>query len=174
MTTAEIITLPPERWREAKYLRLEALREEPTAFASSYEDERAFSDDVWLARLKAAYERDKNMTFYAQLEGALVGMAGAGWSAKIKLRHVAEVYGVYVSPPMRGRGIAALLIRRLLEELRSLAQIEKASLTVNSESIAAVALYEKLGFEIVGAAKRELKVAGQYYHLHYMEHHFES
>ncbi len=174
VTTVEIITLPPERWREAKHLRLEALRAEPTAFASSCEDERAFSDEVWKTRLASAYERDGNLTFFAEADRALIGMAGAGWSAKIKLRHVAEVYGVYVSPDMRGGGIASRLIRRLLEELRSLGHIEKASLTVNRESIAAVRLYEKLGFEIVGTARRELKVDGCYYDLHYMEHHFES
>ena len=174
MPELTIITLPPERWREAKQLRLEALLAEPSAFASSYEDELAFPDEVWIGRLTSAYEWDGNMTFFAEVGGVLVGMAGAHWSSKAKLRHVAEVYGVYVSPEMRGRGIASALLRRLLEELRTLRQIEKVSLTVNSESIAAVRLYEKLGFEIVGAARRELKAAGRYYDLHYMEHHFES
>ncbi len=46
------------------------------------------------------------------------------------------------------------------------------SLTVNSESIAAGRLYEKLGFEIVGTARRELKVQGRFHDLHYMELHF--
>ena len=106
MSKSVIITLPPERWREAKELRLEALLDTPTAFASSFEDELAFTDAVWIARQKSAYERDGNLTFFAEVDGALVGMAGAGWSAKAKLRHVAEVYGVYVSPEMRGCGLA--------------------------------------------------------------------
>ena len=46
------------------------------------------------------------------------------------------------------------------------------SLALNSESIAAGRLYEKLGFEIVGTARRELKVEGRFYDLHYMELHF--
>ena len=98
-------------------------------------------------------------------------MAGAGWSAKAKLRHVAGVYGVYVSPEARGRGVASALMGRLLDELRSAGQIEKVSLTVNSELPAAIRLYEKLGFEIVGTANRELKVDGRYYDLHMMERH---
>jgi len=169
-----IIILPPERWREAKQLRLQALLAEPTAFASSYAEELALSDDVWIARQTSAYERAGNLTFFAEVDGALVGMAGAGWSAKAKLRHVAEVYAVYVSPEMRGRGIATRLLRRLLEELRSLDQIEKARLTVNSEASAAVALYEKLGFTIIGTAQRELKVDESFYDLHTMELHFAS
>lgn len=172
MTETRIITVPPERWREAKQLRLEALLAEPSAFASSYEDELAFTDEVWVARLTSAYERDGNLTFYAEFEGELVGMAGAGWSRKAKLRHVAEIYSVYVAPELRGRGIARGLMRRLLDELRSMGQIEKVSLGVTSDNAAAVRLYEKLGFAIVGTARRELKIESRYYDLHTMELHF--
>lgn len=172
MNRVKIVVLPPERWREAKQLRLEALLAEPTTFASSYADERAFSDDLWIARLTSAYERAGNLTFFAEVDGALVGMAGANWSAKTKLRHVAEVYGVYVSPEGRGRGIATRLMGWLLDELRLLGQIEKASLSVSSESIAAIRLYENLGFQIVGTARRALKIEGRYQDLHTMELHF--
>ena len=174
MPELTIITLPPARWREAKQLRLQALLAEPAAFASSYEDELAFADEVWIGRSKSAYERDGNMTFFAEADGELVGMAGAHWSAKAKLRHVAEVYGVYVSPDQRGNGVAPRLMRRLLAELRSMGQIEKVSLMVNTEARAAIRLYEKLGFEIVGTAYREEKVGGRYYDLHYMELHLET
>ena len=169
MKTAEFIVLTPERWREAKQLRLEALLAEPTAFASSHEDELAFSDDVWIARLATAYERDGNLTFFAAVDGALVGMAGASWPAREKLRHVASIYGVYISPAQRGQGIAAQLMRRLLDELSALPQLEKVGLTVNSASTPAVRLYERFGFQRVGAARRELRVGGQYYDLLYME-----
>ena len=172
MPQATIITLPPRRWREAKRLRLEALRTAPAAFASSYEDEWAFPADVWIARLTSAWQRDGNLTFYAEADGALAGMAGAGWSSKAKLRHVAGIYGVYVAPAMRGAGIAAALLQRLLDELRSIEHIEKASLTVNRDARAAVRLYERLGFEIVGTARRELKVGGRCHDLHHMELHF--
>jgi len=170
----EIIVLSTERWREARKLRLAALLADPTAFASSYEDELAFSDDVWIERLKSAYERDGNMTFFAEVDGALVGMAGAGWSAKAKLCHVAEVYGVYVAPEERGNGVASRLMRRLLVELQSLGPIEKVSLTVNTESRAALRLYRKLGFAIVGTARHELKVDERYFDLYSMELHFKS
>lgn len=174
MSGPTLVTLPPARWREARTLRLEALRAEPSAFASSYEDELAFPDDVWIARLTSAYQRDGNLTYFAELGGELVGMAGAGWSAKPKLRHVAEVYSVYVSPGMRSRGLATTLMRRLLAELRALDQIEKVNLTVNTEARAAVRLYEKLGFEVVGRARRGLQVGGRYHDSYFMELHFET
>ena len=168
-----IMSLPPERWRDAKALRLEALQLEPQAFASSYAEEAAFADEVWRARLQTAYERDGNLSYFAEREGALVGMAGATWSHRAKLRHAAFVYSVYVSPALRGHGIASALMRTLLDELADGLGFEKVSLTVNCDCLAAIRLYQKLGFEIVGAARRELKIAGRYYDTHFMERHFE-
>ncbi len=171
ISKSAIITLPPEHWRDVKQLRLEALLDTPTAFASSYEDELAFPDEVWWARLRSAYKRDGNLTYFAEVDGALVGMAGANWPAKAKLRHVAEVYGVYVSPDQRGKGLASGLLQRLLAQLRAQGQIEKVSLGVTSDNTVAVRLYEKLGFTIVGTARRELRVDGRYFDLHLMELH---
>ncbi len=172
MTRVRISKLPPARWREARALRLDALKDEPAAFASSYEDELAFSDDLWIGRLESAYARAGNMTLFADADAALVGMAGANWSAKAKLRHVAEIYGVYVAPGQRSKGIATALMRPLLDELRAIGHIEKVKLEVNSEARAAIRLYEKLGFKRVGTARRELKVDGRYFDLQCMELHF--
>lgn len=169
MSETLIIVLPPERWREAKQLRLEALHTEPSAYASSYEDELAFSDNVWTDRVRAASEGDYSIALYAEIGGRLVGMVGTSWSDRLKMRHVAEVYAVYVKPSHRGKGIGKALMRRLLGELKALPQIEKVKLGVTDGNEAAVALYLHLGFEIVGQAKRELQVDGRYYDLQNME-----
>ena len=169
MSAISIIVLHPSRWQEAKRLRLEALRQDPAAFASSYEEAQIYADEVWMSRLTAAFARDGSMTLYAESEGKLLGMAGAAWSSRLKFRHVAEVYGVYVSPAMRGRGVGTKLISALLDELAAQPRIEKVKLSVTSSHEAAVRLYQGLGFEIVGTAKGELKVAGKYHDLHYME-----
>ena len=86
-----------------------------------------------------------------------------------RLRHVAEVYAVYVKPSHRGKGIGKALMRRLLDNLKALPQIEKVKLGVTDGNEAAVALYLHLGFEIVGQAKRELQVDGRYFDLYHME-----
>ena len=160
MNNASIITMPPERWREAKRLRLAALRAEPAAFASSYADELAFSDEVWIKRLTSAFQRDGNMTYFAELNGELVGMAGANWWPREKLRHVATIYGVYVSPEQRSKGIASQLMGAVLAALSALPQVEKVSLTVNSAGEPAIRLYERFGFQRAGRAQRELYVDG--------------
>ena len=169
MRKPSIIVLHPSRWREAKALRLQALLAEPSAFGSSYEDELAFADEVWIKRVTSAFEREGALALYAEVAGDLVGMAGAGWSDRRKTRHVAEVYAVYVKPNHRGKGIGAALVQGLLEELKALPQIEKVKLSVTDSNKAAAALYRRLGFEIVGRARRELLVDSRYHDLHYME-----
>ncbi|MCY4072748.1 MAG: GNAT family N-acetyltransferase [Chloroflexi bacterium] len=169
MAETSIIVLHPSRWREAKQLRLEALQNNPESFASSYEDALSFSDELWQDRVKTALEREGAMALYAEVAGSLVGMAGAGWSDRRKTRHVAEVYAVYVKPNHRGKGIGAALVQGLLDELKALPQIEKVKLSVTGSNQAAVALYRRLGFEIVGNAKRALKIDERYYDLHHME-----
>ncbi|MCY4246240.1 MAG: GNAT family N-acetyltransferase [Chloroflexi bacterium] len=169
-----LIELPTNRWQEARALRLHALRTAPSAFAASYVDELAFADEIWLARADSAARRAGNMTWFAQVDGELAGMAGASWSQREKTRHVAQVYGVYVLPAQRGKGIGSALMQRLLDELARIEQVEKVSLQVNSASRAALALYTKLGFVTIGTAICELKVDGRCYDLDYMELRFQQ
>ena len=169
MAEPSIIVLHPSRWQAAKQLRLEALRNNPEAFATSYEDALSYPDDMWIKRMETAFERDRSIALYVEVDGVLVGMVGAGWSDRRKTRHVAEVYAVYVKPTHRGRGIGAVLMRRMLDELKALPQIKKVKLGVTASNEAAVTLYLRLGFEIVGRAKHALQVNGRYYDLHNME-----
>ena len=52
----EIKKLPPSRWKDFRDLRLEALQNEPLAFASSYEEEKKFTQDEWKRRIKKIFE----------------------------------------------------------------------------------------------------------------------
>ena len=76
MSDVSILVLPPERWREAKQLRLEALHTEPSAYASSYEDELSYPDEVWVKRVKSSSRRATT-----RLRFTLKSMAGwLAWS----------------------------------------------------------------------------------------------
>lgn len=174
MTDISIISLPPSRWREAKSLRLEALQQEPTAFISSCKEESAFADEIWINRVTVAFVRDDNIALYAESAGKLLGMVGAVWSNRRKHRHVAEVYSFYVSPAMRGQGLGTKLMTALLDELAAQPMIEKVRLMVTTSHEAAIRLYQRMGFEIVGRAARELKVNGRDYDLYYMERRLAS
>jgi ribosomal protein S18 acetylase RimI-like enzyme len=65
---------------------------------------------------------------------------------KIKRRHRSELWGVYVSPAARGRGVAALLLEETLRRARQLEGLERITLAVSNRAPAARHLYEKVGF----------------------------
>ncbi len=48
----EVKNLPPDRWKECRDLRLEALQNDPLAFESSYEEEKTITQDEWKRRIK--------------------------------------------------------------------------------------------------------------------------
>jgi len=164
-----IITLGPSRWQEAKSIRLEGLQTDPLAFGSSYEEAVEMDDRIWQERAQSAFDKKNNLTLYAEVDNRLIGLMGAIWSNRIKTGHIATIYGVYVSTNYRGQGIGTHLLKRVIEEIRFVPQIEKINLTVNTTQHAAQALYKKFEFEPIGVAHRELKYDGQFYDELYME-----
>ena len=158
---AKIAKLPERRWRDARKLRLEALKTDPAAFGSSYEEEKVLLADEWRRRMKN--------TLFALAEGKPVGMITRAFSGRAKTRHVAAVYGFYVTPKSRGMGVGKLLLDAALRDIRDDKKIVKVQLSVNPEFRAALALYRRAGFEVTGRARNELRVGGEYFDLLNME-----
>lgn len=116
-------------------LRLQALAEAPTSFASSYEDEVGRSIDVIQKQLMTRDDRG----VFAALDGMrLVGIAGLGRENHRKLSHKAFLWGVYVAPDMRGSGISRRLIAGALDFARSVPGITQVNLTAHATSTAAI------------------------------------
>ncbi len=64
-------------------LRLEALKNHPTAFGADYEESLARPDEHWRERLNM--DKDKEALFFAESDGQLIGMTGIfrGLSKKV-------------------------------------------------------------------------------------------
>ena len=157
----EIGRLPVERWEDYKKLRLEALAHDPSAFGSSVEEEEAQSEDDWKRRIP-------NVLF-AMSGDRPVGMIVFVTNSRIKTKHTAEIFGVYVKSSHRGKGIGSELLGEALSQIRKNRSVLKVSLSVNPEQEPAVELYRKAGFEVVGRARKDLKVGRRFYDLLYME-----
>jgi ribosomal protein S18 acetylase RimI-like enzyme len=148
MATFHILTLPVARWREYRALRLSALADTPGAFGASYADNAAQLDDYWRGRLQAVLD-GRSLLLFAECDGELVGMLGAFWGSADQAAGVANVIAVFVEPRWRGQGIARQLLDALLEQLRATPGLRTAELDVAVEQTAAVALYQRAGFEII-------------------------
>jgi ribosomal protein S18 acetylase RimI-like enzyme len=138
-------------------VRLQALREDPIAFASSYEEERDLPLATIAERLVATDDRAIVGAFDGPL---LVGLAAWHREEMRKLHHKGFVWGVFVKDTHRGQGLA----RRLLEAVIALARradgILLLNLTAYADNRRAIALYESLGFVIYGREPAAICVDG--------------
>ena len=147
------------------HLRLEALECDPQPFHEWAEQHRATSVEAVAGYLGARTE--DNFVDGAFWDGRLVGIAGFYRERAPKARHKARVWGVYVTPAMRGRGIGRILVEVLSFHAAG-SGILQTHLSVAATQLAAKALYESLGFVSFGCEPRALKVGEDYVDEHHM------
>ncbi len=146
MNNTEIVTLKPNEWQLYKDLRLKALKEEPKAFSSTFEDNSKHPDEFWTRRLEDASKNNTQWLLFAKAHDEIIGMVGAFLEKEIDNAHV---IAVYVVPEARGRGISKLLMTELLKKIRTNRLIKKITVEVNLEQEAALNLYKTSGFEVI-------------------------
>lgn len=151
----EIKRLTRDRWRDYQQLRLEALKMDSIAFGSSYEEEILFSQELWQNRI--------GDVLFAVANDKPIGMVVCVCSNKLKTKHVANIYGMYVSREYRNQGIGSLLIERAISQIKENKAIRKINLSVNPAQKFAVKLYNKHGFKSAGLFKDAMLVDGQFY-----------
>ena len=160
----DIRELTGEDARAYQELRLFALQESPTAFASSYDEEASRSLDM----IKKRLEDDVAHTYGAfNQEGELIGMATLYPEQHLKNDHKAFLFGMYVSPECRGHGIGKALLENVISQARALG-LRQINLSVNNANEAPVRLYESFGFERFGLEKDAMRIGEEYYNAAYM------
>ena len=65
----------------------------------------------------------------------------------MKSRHKAVIWGMYVTPEARGRGVGRALLDRVVAESRSWPNVERLLLSAVERASAARALYVSAGFK---------------------------
>jgi len=142
-------------------LRLEALEHEPNAFTESPDEHRQMTAKT-LARLGRDANDNSQIVMGACTNDVFVGMAGLGQFEARKAQHKARLWGVYVKPEWRRKGIARVLVTELIQRARAMPHLEQINLSVGTTQDAARQLYFSLGFEIYGKAIRSLKIGESY------------
>lgn len=103
--------LSPDDWRELRAVRLEALRESPWAFGSTYARESAFTEADWRRRLSG-----DGASFLAYLPddpATAVGISGG--FVEESTPETARLVSMWVRPAVRGSGVADALVRAVLD-----------------------------------------------------------
>ena len=138
-----------------RQLRLESLRDSPTAFITDHEDEAGTPRDELIARL------GRDLVLGAEHSRRLVGIVGLQRQNGPKHSHRGLVWGLYVVPGYRRNGISRELMKAL--EAEAALDLEMLDLEVVQDNEPARCLYQQLGYAIYGVQHKALKVDGIYY-----------
>ncbi|MBR0669067.1 GNAT family N-acetyltransferase [Roseomonas hellenica] len=133
-------------------IRLEALERCPENFGASADIEGA-QPLAWFA------ERLAGSHVFAAGGDPLDGVIGLRPQEAPKLRHKVLIWGFYVRPAARRRGLGAALLGHAIAAARGL--VEELRLSVAAENAAAIRLYEAAGFTAYGREPRALRVGGR-------------
>jgi ribosomal protein S18 acetylase RimI-like enzyme len=145
-------------------LRLEALRNDPASFADSSEEHQTNSLDVAREHLSGDQAEKFVLGMFEEGMGEdekLAATAGFYRYSHLKERHKGHIWGVYVRPESRGKGIARQLMQEIIRRARIMNGLEQI-LLVASAHLPARKLYEALGFQAYGSEPRSLKIGTEY------------
>jgi ribosomal protein S18 acetylase RimI-like enzyme len=162
----EVLRLDRSHAEDYLHLRLEALQTNPEAFGASYEETISRKNPV--EHTAARLDQRENYTYGAFMEDKLVGMLILVPETAEKMKHKSSIFGMYVTPDLRGNGIARLLMEKSILKARELKELEQINLTVVTTNDSAKRLYTSLGFTSYGVEKRALKYKGEYLDEEYM------
>jgi GNAT superfamily N-acetyltransferase len=146
-------------------LRQRALRECPLAFASSPENDFASSHEVLEAQLDRAPDW---MLFGAFEDETLAGTVGLFRTQHPKSAHWMQLWGMYVAPERRSRGLGERLLEAAIAHARGVRDVAWIDLGVTTAAEDARRLYERAGFTIWGTQPEALRYEGHAVDQHYM------
>jgi ribosomal protein S18 acetylase RimI-like enzyme len=143
-------TFAADEWRVYRDLRLRALADSPDAFGSTLAHEAGRPDEEWSRRLATGADSRWSLPLVAGVGGEPIGLA---WGRiEPSDPDVATLYQMWVAPTHRGSGAG----RMLLDAVIAWATARNASylvLAVTCGDTPARRLYERAGFQAVGAPK---------------------
>jgi len=152
LTVRQLAAPDVEALRE---IRLEGLRLNPEAFGSTFEDEEFAPQDKYLGWLAGS------QVFGAFDGRPIVGMVAFGVFMGRKESHKGWLRAMYVRRSYRGTGASRLLVQAVINAARP--HVEQVLLTVVSDNVPAIRLYQSFGFVQYGLEKRSLKQDGRYF-----------
>lgn len=133
-----------------KALRDGMLERFPEAFTSDAETERKRDLGSYQSRLTGGNGGMTLFTLLAWHQGRLLGALTLEREPRQKVRHIAHLVGMMVSPEAQGQGVGRVLLMQALRMLREDKSLGLVTLSVTSSNAAGVRLYASCGFERYG------------------------
>jgi RimJ/RimL family protein N-acetyltransferase len=153
--------LTPADLKQYREVRLEALKNYPASFGSSYEEESA--------SLKLGFEINiemqvANKFMVGAFDGEkLIGICGFAQETRLKVKHRGLIIQMYVRQEYQGKKIGLKLLNATIEEAFRLPDVEQIVLGVITTNKGAEKLYQRAGFKEFGVHPNYLKVGDTYF-----------
>ncbi|RQS31641.1 GNAT family N-acetyltransferase [Burkholderia sp. Bp8992] len=103
--------------------------------------------EKWQKRIENVHER--GVSLVAEIDGTVVGHLGLQFEPNPRRRHAAGL-GMMVDAARHGHGIGSRLLAAAIDLAENWLNLTRLELTVFTDNRAAIALYEKHGFQIEG------------------------
>ena len=140
-------------------LMLEAFDLHPQAFTSSVRERAAMPLGWWESRLTSKLD----LVLGAFEDGRLAGIVGLAFEPREKARHKVTLFGMYVTPGVRQRGLGYELVQAALAEAQHHGGLRLIQLTVTAGNDAAFNLYRRCGFVQFGLEPMAVRVGEDYF-----------
>ena len=155
----QVRALAPDDAPALVVLRREALTTDPLSFGASLEDDRGLS----IEQMRASLASPASAAIFGAFDGdVLVGMVGVRREDRVKVHHRAMVWGMFVTPAARGKGLGAALLAAAVERARSWPGVRQVQLAVTESAVDAQRMYRRAGFREWGREPRALQWEGRY------------
>lgn len=141
-------------------LSKDVIREEIYQLTSGAEFKMTIdAEEKWI---ESHLSNPNHIILVAEMNSEIVGLLDFSNGHRQRIAHTGE-FGMSVEKSVRDQGIGSLLLEVLIEWAAQNKTIEKIGLNVHSNNERAIALYKKMGFEIEGIRKRDLKYGDDQY-----------
>ena len=95
----------------------------------------------------------------AGLDGdELIGIAGLRRERGAKIHHTAVLWGIYVTPQYRSRGVAKHLVKAIVDIAEGIAEVTQIKLCVHTRNAPARQVYASSGFKSYGIEKNVVRI----------------
>ena len=143
-----------------KAMRLLAADNSPTSIWPTRDEEMARP----IEQVRERIETTPTQAVFGAFDGeALVGITGVRREPLLQVTHKATIWGVFVEPSYRGRGLAQALLSAASTHAADAWNVVQLMLCVNAENIAAKNLYLSQGFRTFGVEPRAMRVGDRFY-----------
>jgi ribosomal protein S18 acetylase RimI-like enzyme len=141
-------------------LRREVTADNPVPMGLTLEEELIRSMEGFREQLSFP---EPNAAFGAFVVSELVGSAAVAWTSKFaSSRHKVTLWGTFVSPRNRRRGLARALVVKAIAHAKA-NRVRRINLTVFVPNEPAVQLYRSLGFVVCGAEPEAVRISETFY-----------